>query len=182
MSKYDCNKAIDYDHEQFRVCEYYEGCDGCPLYRLDNSCQRPVTQERIDVLQAWSDSHPEEVEHGKTLKEDFLEKFPDAERNSDGNPKVNPCDIYGEENIECSDIDCGKCCERVLEYSAKRGEIMRLIHEDKITTTQAVVHAHFERTDNPSYCECSNCGATFSADIQANYCPHCGSRIYEEEP
>ena len=86
----------------------------------------------------------------------------------------------------------------MLEYSAKRGEIMRLIHEDKITTTedksksyyfgmpgldsQAVVHAHFERTDNPSYCECSNCGATFSADIQANYCPHCGSRIYEEEP
>ena len=37
---------------------------------------------------------------------------------------------------------------------------------------------------NPVYdkYECSNCGATFSADIQANYCPHCGARMDEEEP
>ena len=71
-----------------------------------NSCSGSYTQEDIDALQEWSDEHPEEEpKHEKTLKEDFFEKFPDAERNSDGNPKVNPCDIYGEENIECSDID-----------------------------------------------------------------------------
>lgn len=123
MSKYDCNKAIDYDHEQFRVCEYYEGCDGCPLYRLDNSCQRPVTQERIDVLQAWSDSHPEEApKHEKTLKEDFLEKFPNAQRDPNGIPScVNPCDIYGGENVKCSDFDCGsgKCWNRPLSEVQK---------------------------------------------------------------
>ena len=108
-SKYDCSKALDYSHEQIRMCAYNEGCDGCPLYKLNSrSCYRPDTQEGIDALQAWSDAHPEKVEHEKTLKEDFFKKFPDAERSPDGNPKVNPCDIYGEANIECSDFECSE--------------------------------------------------------------------------
>lgn len=52
--------------------------------------------------------HPEEApKHEKTLKEDFFEKFPNAQRDPNGIPCANPCDIYGEKNVKCSDFDCG---------------------------------------------------------------------------
>ena len=88
-----------------------------------NSCSGPYTQEDIDALQEWSDSHPEEApKHEKTLKEDFLEKFPNAQRDPNGIPScVNPCDIYGGENVKCSDFDCGsgECWNRPLSEVQK---------------------------------------------------------------
>ena len=128
--KYDCSKALDYTHEQARmhkdVKSHEVNCESCPLYDIEKprGCDCPETQERIDVLQAWSDSRPEEVEHEKTLKEDFLEKFPDAERNSAGNPKVNPCDIYGEEKSHERILDnhsaCLRCHRRLARMVSRR--------------------------------------------------------------
>lgn len=105
--KYDCSKALDFSHEQKRMCNDCE-CRPCPFHGkvLVNECLTAETQRDIDIVQAWSDSHPEEApKHEKTLKEDFLEKFPNAQRDPNGIPRANPCDIYG--NVKCSDFDCG---------------------------------------------------------------------------
>ena len=72
--------------------------------------------------------------------------------------------------------------ERADEEKKYTEAFLMNIDDQPTVDTVHVVHAHFERTDNPSYCECSNCGERCSADIQANYCPHCGARMDEEEP
>lgn len=74
MNKYDCSKFLDLRHEQKRVCASYNICsDGCPL--KDYNCMlESIGQEEIDILQKWSDEHPEA---SKLTKKDitFLECF-----------------------------------------------------------------------------------------------------------
>ena len=78
MSKYDCNKTLDYSHEWSRMCKAtFDGtCDNCILKDAGIGCYntRYITQERIDIVQKWSDEHPE-----KTRKEAYLEIFPKLE-------------------------------------------------------------------------------------------------------
>ena len=62
MSKYDCNKTMDYGHEFRRLCNLYPSCSsngGCPLKGLGCSAWGSITQKEIDILQKWSDEHPE---------------------------------------------------------------------------------------------------------------------------
>ena len=77
MSKYDCNNIMDYGHELRRLCDSYPSCSDngrCPL--IDRYCDYlgRITQEEIDILQKWSDEHPEPP---KLTKKDraFLECF-----------------------------------------------------------------------------------------------------------
>ena len=61
-------------HELNRVCDRYSSCsEGCPL--LGRNCiAKTMTQTEIDLLQKWSDEHPEVP---KLTKKDrmFLECF-----------------------------------------------------------------------------------------------------------
>lgn len=63
MRKYDCSRTLDYSHEFDRMCQMYHlftgpECDGCPHRKI---CSGPddITQKHIDLLQKWSDEHPE---------------------------------------------------------------------------------------------------------------------------
>lgn len=60
MKKYDCSKALDYAHEVARMCHSFSECNnGCPLE--SKYCEiKYITQEYIDLVQKWSDSHPEQ--------------------------------------------------------------------------------------------------------------------------
>ena len=111
--KYDCNKTLDYNHEWSRMCEtMFDGtCDNCILKDTGISCYntRYITQERIDIVQKWSDEHPE-----KTRKEVFLEMFPKADVRVIGIHNVCFGYLIGE---ECSDarrgeIGCEGCWDR----------------------------------------------------------------------
>lgn len=77
MSKYDCSKTLDYSHERDRMCGAIKDgdCDNCKLQGVGGSCSNTsyITQEHIDIVQKWSDEHPE-----KTRKEAFFEIFPKA--------------------------------------------------------------------------------------------------------
>lgn len=77
MSKYDCNNIMDYGHEYCRLCDSHPSCnddDECPLRGRYCGTLGRITQEEIDILQKWSDEHPEPP---KLTKKDrmFLECF-----------------------------------------------------------------------------------------------------------
>ena len=56
---------------------------------LTKICVEDAT-ELVEIMQKWSDEHPE-----KTYAQDFFEKFPKAQSDSDGTPCVCRRIIYG---------------------------------------------------------------------------------------
>lgn len=69
MSKYDCSKVIDYVHEMKRMCDlYYKSCADCPLG--PNCGTDEITEKHIEVVQKWSDSHPEKPEKVEVNRRD----------------------------------------------------------------------------------------------------------------
>lgn len=88
MSKIDCKIAENFLKEWDRMCEY-PSCNTCPLRELRQhseclGCWKRVSDvpvEAIAIVQKWSDEHPV-----KTVKDDFLEKFPNAFLDKDGIP------------------------------------------------------------------------------------------------
>ena len=61
MKKYDCSKTLDYIHEQGRMCNDTR-CEGCPFRNINCAFVSDITQEHIDIVQKWSDEHPEAPE------------------------------------------------------------------------------------------------------------------------
>lgn len=95
--KYDCNKTLDCMHELNRVCDHYASCsDGCPL--LGRNCvAKTMTQTEIDILQKWSDEHPEAP---RLTKKDrmFLESFRRANGRKIAKDK-DGCTFYNYSNV-----------------------------------------------------------------------------------
>ena len=111
--KYDCSKTLDYAHERGRMCDAVNDCDNCKLQGVGGSCFHTylITQEHIDIVQKWSDKHPE-----KTRKEVYLEIFPKLETLKDKvvdfDSDCLPCfyELIGEcEGDYCGEKTCGEC-------------------------------------------------------------------------
>ncbi len=115
MSKYDCSKCVDYEHEYKRMCIKNE-CDECTLNGFVGHCDAPDMKDKIDTVQKWSDEHPEHPE--KTILEDFHEKYPNCKL-EDGTPVIcvnNLCDV----KERClHTMSCTDCWNRPLS------EVMR---------------------------------------------------------
>ena len=101
-------------HEQERICRALGTealCGGCPLSEM-YECNLPDTQEKIDIVQKWSDENPEP--HEKTIKEDFLDKYPNADINYKKMPLCCEAIYQGYTTChECGD-GCDKCWNRPL--------------------------------------------------------------------
>ena len=96
----DCSKTIDFFSELKRLCDSRTSCEAgadnkeqCPMFEV---CDRPLTKicaedaiKTVEILQKWSNEHPK-----KTYAQDFFEKFPKAQSNSDGTPFVCRKRIY----------------------------------------------------------------------------------------
>lgn len=98
-------------------------CDGCEHIDDDkndddyvcNGCSR---QERYDLYH----------QHEKTLKEDFMEKFPNAPLKENGDPCPLPCKVYKIPKYICSHLeDCHKCWNMLLHLT-NMGDYVK--HED----------------------------------------------------
>lgn len=121
--KIDCSLVINYSKERKRMCDYYrlsiEQCSACPMHSQRNGhntiCYKMVDdypQEAIDIIQKWSDEHPD-----KTILDDLLEKYPDAKRNSNGTPFI--CIKWlGYTDVVCQD-SCMACWEMLLSEVKK---------------------------------------------------------------
>lgn len=88
----DCSKTFNFFNEFSRMCDSFDYCSkDCPLYNdKDNggtrstSCPEYVLNNPllcVNLVQEWSDTHP-----GKTYADVFLEKFPNAQKTSEGRP------------------------------------------------------------------------------------------------
>lgn len=74
MGKYDCSKTHDYVHEFKRMCAEMNCIgDDCPLASKGCRLER-ITDEHIQIVQKWSDEHPEKP---KLTKKDraFIDAF-----------------------------------------------------------------------------------------------------------
>lgn len=114
----DCSKTIDFFSELKRLCDSRAGCEAdaankeqCPMFEV---CDRPLTKicaedaiKTVEILQKWSNEHPK-----KTYAQDFFEKFPKAQSNSDGTPFVCRKRIYGGKHSTLEDCDYTGACYR----------------------------------------------------------------------
>lgn len=73
MKKYDCTKTLDYSHETNRMCTTYANCKEC-VFKGIGCIPSSITQESIDIIQRWSDEHPEAPKLTKR-EHDFLDCF-----------------------------------------------------------------------------------------------------------
>ena len=121
----DCSKTIDFFAEAKRLCDSRTACSAneknkerCPLFVF---CKCTITTRSVEEiimaienLQKWSDEQPK-----KTYAQDFFEKFPKAQSDSDGTPFVCRKTIYGEvpPKYERCDgrEDCKNCWNEPME-------------------------------------------------------------------
>lgn len=124
MSKIDCNVTENYFKEKARMVHVSAegycviGCLNCPLCELNNESDLACRQleklhptEAIAIVQKWSDEHPV-----KTIKDDFLEKYPKARMDAKDVPII--CVNHLGYCVECSDI-CSECWNRPLSEVQK---------------------------------------------------------------
>lgn len=110
----DCSKTINFFTEAKRFCDSRTACEvdaankeQCPLRGFCELLFSEVCAEKaIENLQKWSNEHPK-----KTYAQDFLEKFPKAQSDSDGSPFACRRKIYGG---KCPEIECDKCWNEPL--------------------------------------------------------------------
>ena len=113
----DCSKMINFFPELKRLCDSRTACEAdaenkeqCPLFDF---CRQSLTIRAEEIitavenLQKWSDEHPK-----KTYAQDFFEKFPKAQSNSDGTPFVCRKRIYGGIRSTLEDCDYTGACYR----------------------------------------------------------------------
>lgn len=84
--KIDCSKTVNYLKEKIRMtnmCGIL--CENCPISSSNNkmsiNChelQYEYPKKAIEIVQKWSDEHPQKTQ--KTRLEDFLEKYPNANK------------------------------------------------------------------------------------------------------
>ncbi len=90
-------------------------CDACPLEYNNNGTgmvcywfEMLHPKKAEDIVKQWAKEHPT-----KTYAQDFLSKFPKAEKDKYGNPKPCRKDIYVG---CCSDYDsCTECWNEPME-------------------------------------------------------------------
>ena len=97
----DCNKTINFLHEFKRLCDSREECvvnvadeENCPMFGVCSVTHSKLCAETIkkaiEIVQKWSNEHPK-----KTYMQDFFEKFPKAQLDSDGTPFACRKKLYG---------------------------------------------------------------------------------------
>ena len=108
MSKYDCRKTLDYVHERKRMCDSFfdqksrvKLCYKCPLHGLYCSQVCKITPAHIDIVQTWSDTHPQ-----ITRADAFFELFPKVMRDEFYNDYCFG-DLIGKGCPDCFDLDEG---------------------------------------------------------------------------
>lgn len=123
MSKIDCSITENYLKEKARMTTR-EGdslacsiaCVDCPMGQyydnrrvLCNEFQGVYPAKAIAIVQKWSDEHP-----AKTIKDDFLEKHPNAPKAATGTPLACAWRVGYLDEDGCLSGRCTECWNRPL--------------------------------------------------------------------
>lgn len=104
--------AVEFVKERVRMCHH--GCSNCPANELTGGCDPLETASinlLVQIVEQWSQAHPQ-----KTIMQDFFEKFPNALKDSFGNPEVCPQALgYGDFCCDDTKNNCTVCWSRPLE-------------------------------------------------------------------
>ena len=95
-----------------RMCKENVACKGCPLSEHKFPCNfasinSSELKEMIEIVEQWGKEHPQ-----KTYKDDFLEKFPNADRYETGHPMNCRNGIYGLGS--CTSDSCEDCWNKPI--------------------------------------------------------------------
>ena len=100
--------AVKFLKEKIRMCNSFEGCVCCPL---ESDCGDTDPELMVKDVEDWSQAHPQ-----KTIMQEFFEKFPNALKDSFGNPVVCPQALgYGDFCCDDTKNNCTVCWSRPLE-------------------------------------------------------------------
>lgn len=109
--------AAKFIKEYIRMCNSFEitNCKGCAaldeLKCCDLNTENP--EKLVEIVEQWSQEHPQ-----KTMMDDFFEKFPNALKDSFGNPMVCPQALgYGDFCCDDTEHNCTVCWSHPLEES-----------------------------------------------------------------
>lgn len=124
----DCSKTENYLAEKKRmtkitntgVCEIK--CKNCPLSQKNNGKGRlcvdyelHYSKQAIEVVQRWSDEHPQ-----RTCLTEFLKHYPNAPLEDDGTPNFCPYRLGLMSKDNCrKDHNCVKCWNQPIEDGEK---------------------------------------------------------------
>lgn len=111
-------------HDYARMCRSFGGrCSICPLNKFMDkymkNCGRVLfihASEVSAIIDKWCAEHPQ-----KTYLQDFLEKFPNAKLDDDGDPIADACDVYGDV-FACKGHKCCDCWNKVMPDEADKEE------------------------------------------------------------
>lgn len=95
MSKIDCSITLNYAKERERMCNMYDDCKGCPFQYI-NDCGTEIDQEHIDLVQKWSDVHPQITRKEKFIKlckENGFEKVAERIEKRENSPSCHSCAV-----------------------------------------------------------------------------------------
>lgn len=117
--------AVKFLKERKRMCDSFRdsSCEGCLIYAIDigTGCfgfQDDHPKQTVEIVEKWAEEHPR-----KTILQDFLEKYPNAELIHNKFPEICPHSLGYATNKECFlDTDeqfvseeCEECWNRPLE-------------------------------------------------------------------
>ncbi|RGU82414.1 hypothetical protein DWW40_09890 [Ruminococcus bromii] len=123
----DCNITKNYFSEKARMSKTTKSgtckvvCEKCPLSSDNNGVGECCTdfemlypEEVIEVVQRWSDEHPQ-----RTYLSEFLKHYPNVELYENGTPKgICPYHL-GLMNRDDCDKGCVECWNQPIEESEK---------------------------------------------------------------
>lgn len=113
--------AVKFLRERERMCDGMDGCSSCKLYAknsgYDLTCDGYVKKcpnEAVKIVEKWSEEHPQ-----KTLKDEFLEKYPNAPINKEYGFPLSICPSELGYKNKCTNAEkyisgCAACWNRPL--------------------------------------------------------------------
>lgn len=121
----DCSKTENYFAEKQRMTKRTKSgicgikCDKCPLSSGNNSTSGYIScisfemycpEKAIEIVQKWSNAHPQ-----KTYLSELLKIFPNIPLSDDGTPKsLCPFELGVTMTEKCNN-ECVECWNRIIE-------------------------------------------------------------------